>query len=138
MSLPKVDGLAINNHQSDARPLINYKALHRSPRVSADRIFWMNTVLQKATFSEIVPLAARGMVHSCGQNWKPFSSAAHIKFEHHRRTIANGIANHQQLYVFPWSRSCHYTMPARPRIFEKNDKLTNPSIHPHLSNNEFN
>ena len=64
-------------------------------------------VLQKVTFSEFFPLAARGMVHSCEQNWKPFLSVAHIKFEHHRQTIANGIANYQQLYVFPGIESCH-------------------------------
>ena len=81
-------------------------------------------VLQKVTFSGIVPLTARGMVHSCEQNRKPFSSAAHIKFEHHRRTIPNGIANYQQLYVFPRIESCHYAMPAPPRILKNVRLLT--------------
>ena len=31
------------------------------------------------------------------------------------------------------SRSCHYAMPARPRIFEKNDGLTNLLTHPSTS-----
>ena len=51
------------------------------------------------------------------------------------RLSISQIAKKQSLKIsIPYNKSCHYAMPARPRIFEKNDKLTNspmgPRAHP--------
>ena len=114
-------GRCSRNQQSSKRcpPPDKLQSTSPIPAGIGGQDFLDEHVLQKVTFSVIVPLAARGMVHSCEQNLKPFLSAAHIMFEHHRRIIANGIANYQQLYVFPRIESCHYAMPAPPCILEK-------------------
>ena len=73
-------------------------------------------------FSALNCAITYGTVHSNEQKRQPFSEAAIIKIEHHRRNCMKAIAKNQQRYWFP--KDHHATMRC-PRAHAFSKKMTN-------------